>query len=225
MVASHHDPRWVVATDAGVDLYDADAGLRLDVLPELKHGEQMTVSYRDRYTIMSGSRSGRVRFADTRGGSLNRLRHSSAVNAIRTLNDNNYVLVSGLQSMSLYDLRYTPTPNRYRKQKSKAPTTPYILFNIPQNRMSDRYGLGFDMDSELGIVASATSSGSSHHVSLYSVHTGKKMRDSPLNKSFDNPITCIKMTRVRDGPKSILLASGGQIEEWTAMGIGGDRKG
>ena len=57
--------------------------------------------------------------------------------------------------MSLYDLRYTKAPSTKQK-KAKIATIPYRRF--PWENTSFRYGLGFDYNSELGIIATASSS-------------------------------------------------------------------
>ena len=48
--------------------------------------------------------------------------------------------------MSIYDLRYTP--------RSWRPSEPYMTFQGAYS--SDRFGLGFDYDPSLGLIATGT---------------------------------------------------------------------
>jgi hypothetical protein len=61
---------------------------------------------------------------------------------------------TGLQ-MSIYDLRYTP--------RSWRPSEPYMTFQGAY--ASDRFGLGFDYDPSLGLVATGTYLSSKHTAS------------------------------------------------------------
>ncbi len=123
--------------------------------------------------------------------------------------------------MSIYDLRFT---------KPQALTNPYIT--ISGSYASDRYGLGFDYDPILGLVA--TAHGSGDRVSLFSTRTGKLV-ESPINKhNFAGPyewaergsVTDIKFANIREpvrgknGVKSIFTANGVAVEEWSVEGGG-----
>ncbi|EXJ92258.1 hypothetical protein A1O3_00808 [Capronia epimyces CBS 606.96] len=49
---------------------------------------------------------------------------------------------------------------------------------------------------------------------------GASTAGSLTDHRFDEPVTCAAIVRVRDGPKSILLASAGNMVEWAAQGRG-----
>lgn len=126
------------------------------------------------------------------------------------------------------------TRHSKRRQRDPAPplqphqhafaTTPAVLtFNVPPTRRQNRYGLGFAYDAELDIVLSAsTDHHNNHRVGLWSASTGQLLR-SPLNdRQFASRVTCADFARVRDGPKSILLAYDHGVTEFCAQGRGYD---
>jgi hypothetical protein len=106
--------------------------------------EFMAVSFKDESVLLAGTRSGTVWLMDLRTrDATTRLRHGSGVTATRTLSNDNYVVVRGLETMSIYDLRFTPL--------SESLSKPYMTF--PGSYASDRFGLGFDYDPVLGVIA------------------------------------------------------------------------
>ena len=228
------------ATTEGVFIarpFPTSLDMDVDHLLCMGHKEQMTVGYRDPNTLMAGARSGKIRLADLRvHKSVLRLGHGSAVSAMRWMNDS-LILVHGLGSMCIYDIRFARRPRTAPRAPAKGhqartrnptietpitPSEPYLNFAVPAGRTSDRYGLGFDYDPEMNVVAAASSNTTyGHHLTLYSASTGKVMGggDLPLTETqYASPVTCVEWARVRDGPKSLLLASGGLIEEWTPQG-------
>ena len=107
---------------------------------------------------MSGERDGTVNFTDVRESStVARLRHNYAVNGIVVGRHASQVVVSGLQSVSVYDLRYTKAVERgpeltHKRRKIHGDSTaaavnrsrsqPLVRFDIPDDRQSDHYGPG-----------------------------------------------------------------------------------
>lgn len=251
-------------------------GLALSLIPETADelvkgffmtgvvGEQMSVTFKDENTIITGTRSGRVTLCDVRdralesgSASVMRIQHSSAISGLAALPQDgggHRVLVNGLQDMKMYDLRFAPSPSsetsssspsRRRKSPSRSrsrskskhrrhqhhrrqrhergnSTPPCLTFNVPPSRAQNRYGLGFAYDPELNVVLRAsTDDVANHRVGIWSASTGQLL-PGPLNdRQFRAPVTCIDVSRIRDGPKSILLATGGDIVEWTPQGRGG----
>ncbi|KAL2405816.1 hypothetical protein ABEF95_001882 [Exophiala dermatitidis] len=172
-----------------------------------------------------------------------RIQHSSAISGIEPLPDGNRVLVNGLTDMKIYDLRFISAPTRnpptthshkhkhHHYQPSKynqrvnTPSTPVVTFNVDQTRRQNRYGLAFAYDPELDIVLSASTDNlHNHRVGLWSAASGQLLDPCPLNDCvFKEPVTCAEIVRLRDGPKSILLASAGKLEEWGVQGRGFER--
>jgi hypothetical protein len=114
----------------------------------LGDAEFMAVSFKDESVLLAGMRSGAVWLMDLRTcDATSRLRHGSGVAATRTLLNDNYVVVRGLETMSIYDLRFTPL--------SESLSKPYMTF--PGSYASNRFGLGFDYDPALGVIATGMS--------------------------------------------------------------------
>ena len=188
----------------------------------------MTVSYKDENVILAGHRSGNVGLCDlrTRQAISKRIRHGSGITGLRALSDANCVLVRGFQGgkMSIYDLRYTPLVKASRTSKQ------YIEF--PAARQPDRFGLGFDYEPTMNVVATAHSDTSQkqNRVSLFSTKTGQAI-PSPLGAhNFREPVTCIRFANLRSGlvdgkidssigPKGIVVASG-VLDVWSPEGCG-----
>lgn len=218
-----------LATSEGVSVMDTTHQSLL--ITKISLGsEQMKVCFKDEKILMSGARSGSLTFSDIRSSagshsSALRLQHSSAISGIRPLPDGNRILVNGLTDMKIYDLRYACAPPLPPRKKSTRwhhpPTTPVLTFNVPPTRRQHRYGLGFAYDPELNIVLSAsTDHHTNHRMGVWSATTGQLLQ-SPLNeRRFAAPVTCADIVRLRDGPKSTLLASNGGIEEWCVQGRG-----
>lgn len=90
-------------------------------------------------------------------------------------------------------------------------------------RRATRYGLAFAYDAELDIVlAASTDHHLSHRVGLWSASTGRMLKSPLIDWEFAAPVACAQISRVRDGPKSILLVSDGLLTEWSAQGRGLD---
>jgi WD40 repeat protein len=117
-------------------------GNRIEKL--LGDSEFMAVSFKDENVLLAGMRSGTVWLVDLRTyDATSRLKHGSGVTATRTLLNDNYIVVRGLETMSIYDLRFSPL--------SESLSKPYMTF--PGSYASDRFGLGFDYDPVLGVIA------------------------------------------------------------------------
>lgn len=194
--------------------------------------EQMAVAFQDPNIVMSGQRSGRVNFTDIRApGSIHRIQHSSAVSGITTARTANHIIVSGLLTTNMYDLRYTKAVDythskKHRKQakgQSHVPlSNPFVRFHVPNDRQSTSYGigkpLGYLASHDIAVVASRRAAlarqPAQNKVTLYQASTGKILQ-SPLTE-FQTPadIHGIVVGRVRDGPKSIFVATAKKLFEW-----------
>ncbi|KIW68369.1 hypothetical protein PV04_04322 [Phialophora macrospora] len=188
----------------------------------------MKIRFLDSNVLMCGTRSGKVLLLDLREPPLSRTRvastriqHSSAITNLRALADGSSVLLAGLASTSVYDLRFTPPPGMKWHIPHLDTHSPAVLsFDIPVTRRQKQYDLGWAYDPELNIVVSAsTDYVKNHRVGIWNASTGR-MVPSPLNEFvFDRPVKCAEIARVRDGPKSILLSGpfAGSIMEWSAQ--------
>ena len=225
------DSLTAVATSNGIMFIACEGQFQDGPLIFTKGKEQTAVRFSTLQPNMlfCGDRSGKVLLSDLRaGGSILRVGHDSAVSAIRAINES-LLLVHGLTSTSIYDLRYAKPPAISSKAFSTSgapgrrcftPTTPYLSFAVPVDRQSDRYGTGFAFDSEMNIAAIGSSNNlHGHRVTVYSVSTGRPITGySPLlHRPWAEQVTCLDFARLRDGPKSLISRSGRFVDEWTPM--------
>lgn len=200
--------------------------------------EQMVVTFKNENIIMSGQRNGIVNFTDHRAPStVARLKHSSAVTGIEQARSPNHVLVSGMQSTSVYDLRAitaanVPAPtnsghNDSRKKKRARISTirasrPVVSFYVPTERHSDFYGSGkalaYISHYDIAVIVSHSSralgSPTESFVTLYDAHSGRSL-SSPTTQSKFERIGGVKVGRVRGGPESIFVCTPKYIQEWS----------
>ncbi|KAI1615388.1 hypothetical protein EDD36DRAFT_462901 [Exophiala viscosa] len=228
-----------MATSDGISIYSSfDKVFSANLRQTPVRGEQMVVEFKDEWVVMSGARNGRLVLCDVRSpdnmSAVFRIQHSSAISGLAPMPDGHQILVNGLLDMKIYDLRYLPapvrseSPRKVSKSRSRskrpahyAPTTPVLTFSVPEVRHQNQYGLGFAYDPELNVVVRAsTDHVHNHRVGIWSASSGRLLK-SPLNEhKFTAPVTCAQIERVRDGPKSILLASDGLLTEWCVQGRG-----
>ena len=226
LLSIDNTPTFVLATSAGIKSFSAEGQFSFKMeLSGPENQEQMAVcsNPRNRQIVYTGARDGRIHVFDIRsGGGTLRLSHNSAINALHALNDS-LVLVHGLMTTSIYDLRYAKQPDRIPWNKYTAmyknphiPTTPYLGFAVPLKRRSDQYGCGFAYDSELDVVAIASSSAMyKHYITLYSANTGRVLPSSLMEQEFPSPVTCLDFGRLGDGPNSLFMGCQGLIGEWS----------
>ncbi|RMZ87952.1 hypothetical protein DV736_g4830, partial [Chaetothyriales sp. CBS 134916] len=95
---------------------------------------------------------------------------------------------------------------------------PQVVFDVRPGSKQMRYGMAFDYDDQLGIVASAsTDFYRTHRLGLWDVSSGRILEPSPLVKhGFSQPVTCAQFVDLehRGGIKSLLTASGKDILAW-----------
>lgn len=184
---------------------------------------------------MSGTRDGIVYFTDQREpAAVARLKHSSAINGIVNARSTNHIIVSGLQSISLYDLRYTKAvakPIRKGKKRIKVsnpPTQPLVPFHFPEERQSDFYGTGKPIvylpSHDIAVVASYRSPLPSNSqnapaaaqdiITLYDASKGQILSSPLISTTFTDPITGLATGRLRDGPESIFVSTRKRLYEW-----------
>lgn len=201
----------------------------------------MALTWKDNSVVVSGERNGAVHLTDVRvASSVHRLHHWDSVNglAARYGRNENHILLSGLRSMSLYDLRYSkaakPRPTKRRHEhKSKPiqtfePTKPLLNFHVPEHGWSSYYttgnSLAYSPSLDIAVLTSqATKTNSMSKrdpmrqgaATIYQVSSGRIL-PSPLTSTFyDQAITGVSFARLRDGPESILVGTESSLEEWS----------
>lgn len=242
---STHKPTVALATSNG--LFVADLTDHSNSLDPRRHNgrpteEQMAVAFQDSHIVMSGQRSGRVNFTDTRApGSVYRIQHSSAVNGIATARTYNHIIVSGLLTTNMYDLRYTKAidqaqlkkPKKQAKYHGQIPwSEPFVRFHVPDDRLSSHYGRGkplaylFSHDIAAVATRRPTLLGRppQDRVTLYQASTGRVLQSPLTNAEPFAQIHDIAVGRVRDGPESIFVATARMLYEWNVdLLYGGER--
>ncbi|KAL4821542.1 hypothetical protein BDW67DRAFT_150994 [Aspergillus spinulosporus] len=149
--------------------------------------------------IAAGLKDSTIFLHDVRsGGSATRLQHPHAVTKIRKL-DPYRVVVAGINSLQMYDIRYPPNNLQRNPNPNKnyhTSTRPYLTF--PTNSSEVNITPDFDISPELGLLASASPTDSDRTVQLYSLRTGEQVA-SPLTRY-----------QYRDSIRSVCFESGNQ---------------
>lgn len=177
------------------------------------------VNFQDSNIIMSGERSGAVNFTDVRAPStVHRLHHSSAVNGIVTGRNANHIIVSGLGTVAVYDLRYSKAIRSKRKKYGRvfSPSKPLVSFHVPRTHRSEHYSpgknLAYSSNLDVAFVACQTSR-TAAGILLYNASTGRIL-DSPMSKDRFEHTRGIAIARVRDGPESVFVGEAGGLHEY-----------
>ncbi|KAK5088371.1 hypothetical protein LTR05_002589 [Lithohypha guttulata] len=221
----------VLATEDGL-AYSPD--LAAAPLQPLVRKEQMTLSMKDTNVVMSGERRGIVNFTDLRSrGTVPRLKHTSAITGIAVTRRPEQVIVSGLSSVALYDLRYLKEPAQpktttYPKEKRKRglptlvqETRPLVPFCFPPERQAESYGsltsLTYIHSHNIAAVASRLSNTPFKNdiITLFDVSKGSIL-PSPLTSCADlGHVVGVVAGHFGDGLESLVTATwSGQIREW-----------
>ena len=124
--------------------------------------------------VMAGGRSKRLWLTDLRAEPTDYLRSymqtSSSIAHVKSLNEHQ-VLVAELQdTMVVYDVR------KFSQTTFSAETKP--LYTFPGYRNAAHYNLGWDVSTEMGIVAAAQDGGL---VRLFSLRTGRTLHSPALD--------------------------------------------
>ncbi|KAI9836192.1 MAG: hypothetical protein M1819_001529 [Sarea resinae] len=162
--------------------------------------------------IAAGLRDSTVRLYDQRSaGKALRLRHSSSVTGIKQVDEFRVVVCGIKSSLRLYDLRYQSSGNSSRKRNHSPSTLP--VYDYPHNN-EYRLDLGFDVDTETGLIAAATED---KRVQIFSLHTGERLASPAFQKPFQDFPTAVQFATMseekRDDSKSLVVAAGGVVEE------------
>ncbi|PHH73006.1 hypothetical protein CDD80_4101 [Ophiocordyceps camponoti-rufipedis] len=123
----------------------------------------------DHNVIIAGGRQPRLWIKDLRTSELHwdYVQHASSIAHVRSVNDHQ-VLVGGLQnSMSLYDMRF------FGRESHVA--SPLVRF--PDYTNEAHFHTGWDVDTNLGVVAAAHDDGT---VKLFSLRSGRRLRCKAL---------------------------------------------
>ncbi|KAL3427545.1 hypothetical protein PVAG01_01053 [Phlyctema vagabunda] len=143
--------------------------------------------------LLSGGRSGLLNITDLRvpvfGSHADTIRHPSSITHIKQANDHR-IIVAGLRSsLCQYDLRFRKHCSPQSNPLFAKTTTPYVEYHDYHNETLQP--LGFDIDTDAGLVAAAQQSRTGVNrsgslggpIHLYSLRTGDLLRKIPTGTS------------------------------------------
>jgi hypothetical protein len=151
----------------------------------------------DPSVLLSGGRNGILNVTDLRvpdfGTQADFIRHPSSITHIKQLDDYR-IVVAGLQSsLRQYDLRFRKTAARTQS-----------ILQYPEYHNKSTIRIGFDVDLESGVVATAQEHDVNHPpIQLFSLHGGHVLKSDPRRPTFanlaimrrDDIIPCVRFAR------------------------------
>lgn len=169
--------------------------------------------------VFAAGRSPLVWTADLRGPETQwaRFRHATAGVAHLRSVDEHRLLVSGLQnSMALYDTRYIRTSSSSSSGPAETPvaTTARPLLIFPAHRNDAHLHIGFDVDTQLGVVAAAQHDGT---VRLFSLRSGRRVDNPQVNALASNtPFKALQFSRLpHERFPSLFVGEGASIRKFS----------
>ncbi|UKZ81986.1 hypothetical protein TrVFT333_009767 [Trichoderma virens FT-333] len=156
--------------------------------------------------LLAGGRQHRLWITDLRAPAAgwSFVKYGSSIAHVRSINSHQ-VLVAGLQNrMSMYDMRYF----RSDKKGPRGLTTSSPLLEFPDYKNESYFQIGWDVSTELNLVASAQDNGT---VKLFSLSSGRAVRSGKALESLrtGNPVKAM-MFQTLPGEKlpSLYVAEG-----------------
>lgn len=168
------------------------------------------------HILMTGNRKGRFCANDFREpmvGDRNAIgfQQSRPITHIKTIYTHNMV-ISSLDSLVYYDIRFTKTCSSPAKQQRDF-GTPVVVFEDYRNSAAIQIGL--DVEKEAGIIAAAQDSG--ERIALYCLKTGTRLTTnfkSSLVKAGQHTRCLQFISECHGRPKSLIFDSGNMIQRW-----------
>lgn len=157
---------------------------------------------------MAGGRQPRLWMTDMREpeSGWTFVRHTSSITHLRSVNQHQ-VLVAGLQDqMCLYDMRFFA--------KSHRPNGHKPLVSFPGYKNQAHVHTGWDVCTDLGVVAAAHDDGT---VKLFSLQSGRTLRSPELNSvKMDSPIKALMFQRMpRERMPSLWVGQGPSLNKFS----------
>ncbi|KAM0511159.1 hypothetical protein ACHAPE_010181 [Trichoderma viride] len=168
--------------------------------------------------LFAGGRQPQLWISDLRTPTAgwSHVKHGSSIAHVRSINPHQ-VIVAGLQNqMSIYDTRFFQSD----RTNSHGRTISSPLLDFPDYRNEARYHIGWDVCTELNLVASAQDDGT---VKLFSLKSGRILRAGSALKSLraENPVKAM-MFQTLPGEKmpSLYVARGPLLKKFGCAPIG-----
>lgn len=143
--------------------------------------------------------------------------HASSITHLRSINPHQ-VLVAGLQSeMSLYDMRFFGERANSGGSGSGSGNGRAPLLSFPGYKNAAHVHTGWDVCTEMGIVAAAHDDGT---VKLFSLKTGRTVRSPALDAvQTDAPVKALMFSTMRGERLSSLWLGEGQALRKFSLGV------
>jgi WD40 repeat protein len=182
--------------------------------------------------LAAGLRDASVMLYDSRSrDSIKRLRHGAPIIGLRRADHESRLVVCGITNcLAMYDLRMireaipantvSRNSNHHRKQNSRwktpvgglavAPSKPVLRFEYANQ---GQFPIGFDVQTELGLVAAAEETGD---VQLYSMRTGEKVRKLEVASGgvTGEHVKCLRFVKDERGVAKLMAGAGARIVEY-----------
>ncbi|EHK46443.1 hypothetical protein TRIATDRAFT_44046 [Trichoderma atroviride IMI 206040] len=167
--------------------------------------------------LFAGGRQPQLWISDLRAPAAGwgHIKHSSSIAHVRSINPYQ-VIVAGLQNqMSIYDTRFFQSD----KTNPHGRTISSPLLDFPDYRNEARYHIGWDVSSELNLVASAQDDGT---VKLFSLKSGRILRSgSALEKlRAENPVKAMMFQTLPGEKMPSLYVARGPLKKFGCAPIG-----
>ncbi|PWY94901.1 hypothetical protein BO94DRAFT_213279 [Aspergillus sclerotioniger CBS 115572] len=179
------------------------------------HAVVTSVEWLSSDVIAAGLKDSAIFLHDLRsGGSATRLQHPHAVTKMRRV-DPYRIVVAGINSLQMYDIRYPPNGLQRDPQPNKkyhTSTKPYLTFSdYSPDVIPD-----FDISLELGLLASASDE---RKIQLFSLRTGQQVPSPLSGYQYKNPISSVCFEPgdgSLHGPQtpSLLVCAQATVDEW-----------
>lgn len=203
-------PSWVTQTqmdsppDHGVDAKIDYPGRKHYIGPQEIFSQDFQVGNHN--ILFAGGRQPRLWVTDLRAPSAgwNFVKHGSSIAHVRSINPHQ-VLVAGLRNrMSVYDMRFIQNnKNGYRERATSSP-----ILEFPDYKNEPYFNFGWDVSTELNLVASAQDNGT---IKLFSLSSGSVLPSGRALESFrtDDPVKAMMFqTLPGENSPSLYLAKG-----------------
>ncbi|KJZ77774.1 hypothetical protein HIM_02951 [Hirsutella minnesotensis 3608] len=156
--------------------------------------------------LLAGGRQPRLWITDLRTpeSEWNHVRHASSIAHLRSINTHQ-ILVAGLENtMALYDMRFFG-----RRANGAKP-----LLTFPGYRNAAHFQTGWDVSTELGVVAAAHDDGT---VKLFSLRSGRTLRSQSLDRiRTTTPIKAMMFQQMpREKTPSLFIGEGPSLKKYT----------
>lgn len=209
--ASPQETTIAVGTSKEVLLYTDAQGRWDDAQRVPSKSDVLDLAWLTSDTLAAGHRNGDLRLWDTRSqGNTIRLNRIGPVCNVRRISDQT-LAIHGMSSVTVFDLRMAT--------KSRPQSTMIIDFDNRNGRPR-----GFDVSSELGLMAIADDE---HNIHLHSLRDGKAVgkhkidyarRESGIAdgklRDAEFGVRCLQFGKVEDEEDVLLSSYGGSIVQW-----------